>query len=59
MSSGFILWYLAFRDYLESHEEAREQYGKLKEALAEQFPHDIDGYMDGKDDFIKGRNVLQ
>lgn len=51
--SHHISRHLAFRDYLKSHEEAREQYGKLKEALAEQFPHDIDGYMDGKDDFIK------
>ena len=52
-SVDHILRYLAFRDYLSVHEEAREQYGVLKEALAEQFPHDIDGYMDCKEDFIK------
>ena len=29
------------------------QYGVLKQALAEKFPYDIDGYCDGKEAFMK------
>ncbi len=45
--------HLAFRDYMISHPEAAEAYGRLKEDLAGLFPTDIEGYMDGKDAFIK------
>lgn len=45
--------HLAFRDFMRAHEEYAEQYSQLKIALAEQFPEDIQGYMDGKNDFIK------
>jgi GrpB-like predicted nucleotidyltransferase (UPF0157 family) len=40
--------HLAIRDYLRSHPEAATEYGELKRRLAERFPHDIDGYIDGK-----------
>ncbi len=45
--------HLAFRDYMISHPEDAEAYGRLKEELARRFPTDIEGYMDGKDAFIK------
>ena len=45
--------HLAFRDYLRSHADVAEQYGRLKRCLADQFPDDIDGYCDGKDAFVK------
>ncbi|MBG9791617.1 hypothetical protein ABD76_03455 [Paenibacillus dendritiformis] len=45
--------HLAVRDYLRSHPEAVEQYGNLKASLANQFPNDIEAYMDGKDAFVK------
>lgn len=45
--------HLAFRNYLRSHPVKKEAYGALKIKLAEQYPHDIEKYMDGKDPFIK------
>ncbi|GIN87505.1 hypothetical protein J6TS2_38910 [Heyndrickxia sporothermodurans] len=45
--------HLAFRDYLREHPEVCKQYGELKSKLAEKYPNDIDGYGDGKDDFVK------
>ena len=45
--------HLALRDYLRTHPEAREAYGKLKKQLAEKYPYDIDGYYDGKDAFVR------
>jgi GrpB-like predicted nucleotidyltransferase (UPF0157 family) len=45
--------HLAFRDYLREQPEVCIQYGELKSKLAEQYPNDIDGYGDGKDDFVK------
>lgn len=48
-----IIRHLAFRDYLRNHEDVRTQYGELKKNLAIKFPNDINGYMDGKHQFIK------
>ena len=45
--------HLAFRDYLRAHEDTREEYARLKKALAEKFPRDIDGYCEGKDSFVR------
>lgn len=45
--------HLAFRDYMISHAEDARAYSRLKEELAEKFPADIYGYMDGKDAFAK------
>lgn len=45
--------HLAFRDYLIAHPEVAQRYSELKRELAEKYPHNIDGYMDGKDSFIK------
>lgn len=45
--------HLAFRDYMRTHEREREAYSQLKKALARRFPWDIDGYCDGKEEFVK------
>ncbi|XBM35383.1 GrpB family protein [Bacillus licheniformis] len=45
--------HLAFRDYLISHPERAEEYAALKMKLAEMFPLDIAGYIDGKSGWIK------
>lgn len=45
--------HLAFRDYMIAHPEDAQKYSELKRKLAEQHPHSIDAYMDGKDGFIK------
>lgn len=48
-----ITRHLAVRDYLRAHREAREEYARLKRALARQFPYDIDGYCLGKEGFVQ------
>ena len=45
--------HLAVRDYLRTHREAAEQYGCLKKELAKVYPYDIEGYCDGKEEFVK------
>lgn len=45
--------HLAVHDYLRTHTEDAYLYGKLKEELAAKFPYDIDGYCDGKEEFVK------
>jgi GrpB-like predicted nucleotidyltransferase (UPF0157 family) len=45
--------HLAFRDYLSCHPEDAQKYSQLKQQLAQQYPTDIESYMDGKDAFIK------
>jgi len=49
--------HLIIRDYLLTHPESVQEYGQLKHMLAEQFANDIDGYIDGKTDFLVG--ILQ
>jgi GrpB-like predicted nucleotidyltransferase (UPF0157 family) len=44
--------HLAVRDWLRSHPDDARTYGALKQRLAAQFPNDIDGYVDGKTDFL-------
>lgn len=48
-----ITRHLAFRDYLIKHDDVKDKYAELKIRLAEKFPYDIEGYSDGKDDFVK------
>jgi GrpB-like predicted nucleotidyltransferase (UPF0157 family) len=43
---------LAFRNYLRQHAETATAYAALKKSLAARFPNDIDGYVDGKTDFV-------
>lgn len=45
--------HLAFRDYLRTHEDVRNAYAELKIRLAQKYPYDIDGYCDGKENFVK------
>ena len=45
--------HLAVRDYLRSHPREARQYGEFKSKLALQFPYDIDGYCDGKENFVR------
>ena len=44
---------LAFRDYLRSHAEEREQYAELKRELAVSFHSDRERYTQAKTDFIR------
>jgi GrpB-like predicted nucleotidyltransferase (UPF0157 family) len=48
-----IARHLAFRDYLIAHLAEARAYGELKRDLAREFPEDIQGYMKGKNSFIK------
>lgn len=45
--------HLAFRDYLRTHEKERKEYVKIKQELAQKFPYDIDGYCEGKENFVR------
>ncbi|MGB3193363.1 MAG: GrpB family protein [Limnoraphis sp.] len=53
VGSTEIKRHLAFRDYLITHLEEAQQYSVLKQELAAKYPDNIEGYMDGKDSFIK------
>lgn len=44
--------HLTLRDHLRSDPEALREYCRLKRELALQFADDIDGYIDGKTEFI-------
>lgn len=52
-SSAQVNRHLAFRDYMIAHPTDAKQYSDLKRKLAHQYPTHIDGYVDGKDSFIK------
>ena len=45
--------HLAFRDYMRTHEKEREEYAKIKIKKAKKYPYDIDGYCDGKENFVR------
>ncbi|WP_312298673.1 GrpB family protein [Chryseobacterium sp.] len=53
VSSEHWLRHIAFRDYLRTHPEVRDEYQKLKEHLSLQEWHDGNDYNEGKDPFIK------
>lgn len=53
MDSPDTVRHLAFREYLIAHPGEAAEYCALKSQLALQFPEDIIGYMDGKNDWIK------
>jgi len=46
--------HLVFRDYMIAHPEDAQRYSELKRRLAGEYPTNIDGYIDGKDRFIRG-----
>lgn len=45
--------HLNFRDYMNSNKDEAKRYENLKIDLAKKFKYDIDGYCNGKNDFIK------
>lgn len=45
--------HLNFRDFLIAHPDEAAAYASLKQALARQYPHDIEAYIAGKDGLIK------
>jgi GrpB-like predicted nucleotidyltransferase (UPF0157 family) len=49
--------HLALRDALRADPEQAHAYGALKKRLANQFPHDMDRYIEGKTAFIT--NILK
>lgn len=51
-----IMEHLNFRDYLITHPEEAKVYGRLKEALAKRYPHDIEEYMARKNELIQALN---
>jgi GrpB-like predicted nucleotidyltransferase (UPF0157 family) len=51
-SSDYFVEHLLFRDYLRSHPQAAEEYGKLKRGLASRFRFDREAYQAGKVPFI-------
>lgn len=51
--SAEVVRHLAFRDYLIAHPEEAQKYSELKKKLAEEHSQNADGYIDGKDGFIK------
>jgi GrpB-like predicted nucleotidyltransferase (UPF0157 family) len=53
IGSAQVERHLAFRDYMLAHPEDAQKYSELKRKLARKHPQNIDGYMDGKDGFIK------
>ena len=57
-SSPQVKRHIAFRDYMLAHPSDAKQYSDLKRKLAQQFPYDIESYMDGKDEFIKNIDRL-
>jgi GrpB-like predicted nucleotidyltransferase (UPF0157 family) len=48
--------HLAFRDYMIAHPLEAQRYSELKRRLAKEHPQSLEGYMDGKDGFIKEMN---
>ncbi len=46
--------HLAFRDFMRQNPKEATAYAELKRGLAKQFPHDMDAYVEGKTDFVKG-----
>ncbi|MGP4041122.1 GrpB family protein [Gracilibacillus sp. D59] len=53
VGSSEIKRHLAFRDYLLNHPHEKKRYGDLKESLAQQFPYDVESYINGKESMAK------
>ena len=51
--SESLIRHLAVRDYLRDHPGEASSYADLKMRLASQFPHDNDGYCEGKHEFVQ------
>ncbi len=57
MNGSFWVRHILFRDYLEIHPEAAQQYAALKRTLAAKFPNDRPAYTAGKEKFV--RSILE
>ena len=44
--------HIAFRDFLRTHPEAVQEYSRIKEEGAKQYPNDIERYIEHKSPFI-------
>jgi len=44
--------HITLRDFLRNNEDYRSKYSKIKQEMANLFPHDIDGYINGKQPVI-------
>jgi len=44
---------LLFRDYLRQHQDAAQEYARLKQQLALKYPHDREAYLEGKTEFVE------
>lgn len=53
VGSDQVKRHLAFRDYMMAHPVDAQRYSELKRRLAREYPTNIDGYIDGKDGFIR------
>ena len=53
IGSPFWHEHLAFRDYLRTHPDVRNEYARLKYALAARFPNDRNAYIEHKAPFIR------
>jgi len=51
--SAQVTRHIVFRDYMIVHPEDARKYSELKSKLAKEHSQSIDGYVDGKDSFIK------
>ncbi|WP_172195336.1 GrpB family protein [Saccharibacillus qingshengii] len=47
------LEHIALRDYLRGHDEARDEYARIKRKLAQAHRTDIDAYVEGKSAFVQ------
>lgn len=47
------LEHIAFRDYLRTHPQEREEYQHLKEELAQKYRYDVDAYCEHKTEFVQ------
>ncbi len=52
MGSPHIERHLAFRDYLRTHPSVAKKYGELKRKWAQEFPYDIESYIQGKERLV-------
>jgi GrpB-like predicted nucleotidyltransferase (UPF0157 family) len=53
IDSPFWRDHLAFRNYLRMHADLRDEYSRLKLALAADFPNDRESYIERKSDFVQ------
>ena len=51
------LEHIAFRDYLRTHPQARDEYQRIKQELAQRYRYDVDTYCEQKTTFV--RSILK